>query len=112
MCHSGTSSPPVPSSTPAAAAPALGGPVSCGAVHNSAILLIDELGIPMAGASVSVTVGGVTSSTTADGSGIVCFSVPPGTNVSVQLVDMHEARAGESTTTPSGHHFLAGGTGP
>ena len=112
MCHTGTSSPAAPSSSPAAAAPVLGGPVACGGVLASAILLIDELGIPLAGASVKVTVGGVTSTTTADGSGTVCFNVPPGTSVTVEHVDMHEARPGESTTTPSGHHFLAGGTGP
>ena len=112
MCHTGTSSPPPPSSSPASSAPVLGGPVSCGGPHPSAIQLIDELGIPMAGATVNVTIRGVTTSMTADGTGTLCFSDPPGTSVTVEVVDLHETRPGESTTTPSGHHFRANGTGP
>jgi hypothetical protein len=74
--------------------------------------LIDELGRPMAGASVQVTIGGTTSTMTADGSGSICFSSPPGTNVQIELSETHEAMAGDSTTTGSGHHFRSGGTGP
>jgi hypothetical protein len=78
----------------------------------SAIQLIDELGLPMAGVTVRVTAGGVTTTATADGSGLVCLSHPPGTSVTVELADMHEGSAGESTVTSSGTHFRAGGTGP
>jgi hypothetical protein len=79
---------------------------------GSAILLIDELGVPMAGAMVKVTVGATTGTTTLDASGMVCLKAPPGTSVTVELVDSHEGSAGESTTTPSGKHFKAGGSGP
>jgi hypothetical protein len=68
--------------------------------------------LPMAGATAQVTVGGATSSMTADSSGTLCFSVPPGTSVQIQLADMHESQPGESTSTPSGHHFRTNGTGP
>ncbi len=111
MCHSGTSTSALPSSSAGSGAP-VAGPVACGAAHSSAILLIDELGLPMAGATAQVTIGGAVSSMTADGSGTLCFTVPPGTSVQVQLGDTQETQPGESTTTASGHHFLANGTGP
>jgi hypothetical protein len=112
MCHTGTRAPRRPSVSPAAAAPASGAPVSCGGPFSSAIQILDEIGLPIAGATVRVTIGGAATTTTTDGSGIICFTRPPGTSVQVQLVDMHEARPGDSTTTPSGRHFRLNGTGP
>jgi hypothetical protein len=86
--------------------------VQCGGSNASAILLIDELGLPITNTAVRVTIGGVSSNTTSDASGRVCFTQPPGTMVQVRLDDMHEAQPGESTTTSSGHHFRANGNGP
>jgi len=112
MCHCGTSRPRRPSPTPRSGAPARTPLASCGGTSASAIQIIDEIGLPIGGASVQLTIGGVTSTTTSDGNGIVCFTQPPGTSVRVQLVDMHEASAGESTRTPSGRHFRTNGPGP
>src|SRR2546425_12606374 len=102
MCSCGTSSSSPPSSSSGYSAP-VSGPVSCGGVFSSAIQFVDELGIPMSGASVNVTIGATTTTETADGSGTVCFTVPPGTSISVKLDDGHELNPGDSTTTPSGH---------
>lgn len=103
-CGSSTPAPPVPSAPPS-------GPVACGK-HGSAVQLLDELGIPLAGATVDVTINGVTSRMTADGTGTLCFADPPGTSVRVALADSHDVKAGDSTATPSGRHFRAGGDGP
>jgi hypothetical protein len=107
-----TATPSVPSGTPGAAAPAGGTTTSCSAAHQSAVQVVDELGMPIAGVTVNVTIGGTSSTPSTDSSGTLCFSFPPGTSVQVALSPMHEAHAGDSTTTPSGHHFKAGGTGP
>lgn len=111
MCQSGTSIPGRPGATPGATAPAGGSTVACGS-HASAILLIDELGRPMARAAVRVTIGGTAADMRADASGMICFSVSPGTGVQLELVEAHEAGPGESTTTSSGKHFRTSGTGP
>lgn len=111
MCNCGTKTPAVPSKTPDAGAP-LAGQGTCGSPHSSAILLIDEIGLPMASESVEVTIGATTSSMTTDASGTLCFTEPPGTSVTIKTGDAQEAKSGESTSTPSGHHFKAGGTGP
>src|ERR1700754_1816236 len=112
MCNCGTTAAGRPSTTPRPSAPAQAPVASCGAANASAIQIIDELGLPIAGASVRLTIGGGISTTSSDASGIVCFTQPPGTSVQVQLNEMHEARAGESATTPSGRHFRTMGPGP
>lgn len=75
-------------------------------------MIVDEIGIPLASTSVTVDVAGVVSSQTTDGSGVLTFCVASGTSVKVQVIDTHEGKGGESTVTPSGHHFKANGTGP
>lgn len=112
MCNCGTNQPPRPSQTQGSGASGRGGSSQCGGTSASAILLIDELGLPLVNVSVRVTIGGVSSTMTSDGSGNLCFTQPPGTMVQVQLADMHEAQPGESTTDSSGHHFRANGNGP
>jgi hypothetical protein len=107
MCSCGTKTP----VAPAVGAP-LGGPAACGGPHSSSVVLIDEIGLPMAGITVDVTIGATTSPMTTDGSGTLCFTSPPGTSVTIKTGDAQEAKAGDSTSTPSGHHFKADGTGP
>ena len=111
MCQCGTRNPQRPSQSPGAGS-STGPPNPCVGAQRSGILLIDELGIPIASTAVRLTIGGVVSNTSSDGNGYLLFTHPPGTSVTVELADMHEARAGDSTNTPSGQHFRANGTGP
>lgn len=91
----------------------VGPTASCGGPHSSEIQLIDELGLPMGGVTLQMSVGGGASSpVTTDASGKICFSSSPGTSVSLRLDDLHESQAGESIVTPSGHHFRANAGGP
>lgn len=108
MCCLGSSSPAAPV-VPGPVAPVI---IAC-LLNSSEVLVIDELGLPMANQAVTLTLadGSVhNGSTGADGK--LCLSLPPGTPVTVEIANTHEARAGDSTTTPSGQHFLANGTGP
>jgi hypothetical protein len=113
MYPGGTSNPLVPSQSPGAGSPAKGSVAACAGTKASAILLIDEIGLPMLGVTVQVTIDGVTSTMTSDATtGILCFTQPPGTKVKIELADVHEGKPGESTKTPSGQHFKANGPGP
>ena len=108
MCLPGCSR----SSPPASTSPAAPVMVACGSA-SSEVQVIDEIGLPFANQAVTVT---LPDSRTANGStladGRICLSVPPGSNVRVALAETHEAGPGDSTTTPSGHHFTTNGTGP
>jgi hypothetical protein len=86
--------------------------MTCGGPHPSEVLLVDEIGRPIASASVKLTLGGVVSTVSTNADGKICFSSPPGTSIIVELASMHEAASGDSTKTPSGQHFKASGTGP
>jgi hypothetical protein len=80
---------------------------------GSEILIVDEIGIPLASTTVTVQPSGQSPfSTTTDGTGKICLSSPPGTSVQIQVPNIHEAAPGDSTTTSSGRHFVTNGTGP
>jgi hypothetical protein len=80
---------------------------------GSEILIVDELGLPVASSAVIVRPGGGGPlNMTTDGTGKIRLNVPPGTSVEVEIADIHETAAGDSTNTASGQHFKAGGTGP
>ena len=103
MCDCGTKQNTPPAS--GGSAPAGGALVVCPG-FNSSITLLDEIGLPMKSAAVKVSIGGAAAkSMTTDSEGRICFMDPPGTAIDVTLDDTHEAGAGESTTTASGHHF-------
>ena len=86
---------------------------TCPYATGSEILIVDEIGLPLANTAVTVTPsGGAASSATTDATGKICLSLPPGTPVQVEIVNMHEANPGDSTTTGSGRHFATNGTGP
>ena len=104
MCQCGTNKP-----TPPAAGngtqPAANAITVCPGFQSS-ILVIDELGLPLQNAAVQIAIaGGALQDFVTDSQGRVCFHHPPGTAAEVKLDNTHETRAGQSTTTPSGHHF-------
>lgn len=79
----------------------------------SEILVVDELGLPIVSSTVTLILStGAVHNVTTDATGKVCLSLPPGTTGQFELANIHEAATGDSTTTPSGHHFAAGGSGP
>ena len=78
----------------------------------SGVLVIDEIGLPIANTSVTVWIGANSFSTTTDSNGEICLDLPPGTAGRIEVTDFHEAATGDSTKTSSGRHFAAGGTGP
>jgi hypothetical protein len=87
--------------------------VAACALSASEILIVDEIGLPLANVSVNVRPsGGGMFSTMTGADGRICLNLPPGTNVEVEVPETHEGRAGDSVSTPSGQHFAAGGTGP
>ena len=90
------------------------GPIAtCPANILSEIQLIDELGLPFRNQSVIIHLSsGGTLNATTNADGKVSFNLPPGTTGEVELADIHESHSGDSTTTPSGRHFAANGTGP
>jgi hypothetical protein len=80
---------------------------------TSELLFVDEIGLPLAGLAVTLRfASGAVISTTTDVDGKVGLNVAPGTTGEAELVQMHEGASGDSTSTPSGRHFAAGGTGP
>src|SRR5262245_5607216 len=88
----------------------LGAVQGCG---GSEILVIDELGLPLAGVAVTVRPSsGSPINAGTDSSGKVCLNLPPGSSVQVDVGNIHETAPGDSITTPSGTHFRSGGTGP
>ena len=104
MCQCGTKKPTLPAKkngdSPAAAA------VKVCPGFQSAILVIDEIGLPMKSTTVTVILGGgAPQDLTTDDEGRVCFHEPPGTAAVVKLAETHEAKEGQSTKTPSGQHF-------
>ena len=79
----------------------------------SAVVLMDELGRPMANVAVQVTINGATNPQNTDNHGMIVFAATPaGTAVVLRLVDTHMAQAGESTNDASGRHFRLLGDGP
>jgi len=86
---------------------------TCPYAGGSEILIVDEIGLPLANTAVTVrpSSGGTLSATT-DATGKICLSLPPGTSVQIEIANVHEATPGDSTTTSSGRHFAANGTGP
>ena len=108
MCLAGCNKSSPPSGSVASAAVATTCPTS-----SSQIQLIDEIGLPFANQAVTVTLPdgrAGNGNTLADGR--LCLSAPPGTSVRIQLANTHEGQPSESTTTPSGRHFLMNGIGP
>lgn len=104
MCNNGTKPNTHPSngggSTPG------GGPVVVCPTPDSAITLLDEIGLPFKNLSVQVSIGGAPAKAmSTDGDGKISFTKPPGTAVEVTMTDTHETRPGDSTSTPSGQHF-------
>jgi len=108
-CGSGT--PGGPAHSGDAGVPAAGGVLPC-AHAQSAIWIVDELGLPLANTSLQVMIGGATSAMTTDANGILCFTNPPGTAVQTQIANAHQTAVGDSSVTSSGHHFVANGAGP
>lgn len=117
MCGCGTSAPSAPSSSGSsassapAAAPATSPVASCPHAASE-LLVVDELGLPYRSASVTVRIGGGTFTSSTDANGKICLSLAPGTSFEIELAETHEGKAGDSTSTASGRHFSAGGTGP
>jgi hypothetical protein len=111
MSGCGSNKPGAPGAAAGSGAPAAGAVGPC-PLAQSSILIIDELGIPLANATVQVTQGGATSPGTTDANGFLCFSSPPGTALQIQVDEIHEIGPGDSTSTASGQHFSANGTGP
>jgi outer membrane protein OmpA-like peptidoglycan-associated protein len=86
------------------------GPV---AVLTSFVLIVDEIGLPVKDTTVKVRFadGRVVTFFT-DQQGRIDPVLAPGETFSVEVADIQEGRPGASTTTPSGQHFAANGTGP
>ena len=104
MCDTGTKKN-TPPANGGGAGPA-GGPVVVCPGFNSAIALLDEIGLPIKNTAVQVSIGGAAAkSMTTDGEGRICFKEPPGTAIDVTLDETHETKPGDSTKTPSGQHF-------
>ena len=80
---------------------------------QSEIVLIDELGQPLANVMIKVTSDDSTEiETDTDDDGRAVLSFAPGTACEVEIENVHEVEPGESTKTPSGQHFGAGKDGP
>lgn len=105
MCNCGCST----SATPSGGS--LGSVAACDTAA-SAIMLVDELGIPLANQAVVLHLSSGPLPTNADANGIICLNLPPGTKGKVSVDNIHEGKQGESTSTSSGQHFKAKGTGP
>jgi hypothetical protein len=92
------------------AGPADGGAAAC--PGQTSVILIDEIGLPLANTSVQVQLrGGDKQTLTTDANGMLCFN-GPATTGQVDVGNIHEATPGESTKTNSGQHFKAGQGGP
>jgi hypothetical protein len=115
-CTCGTPAPPaavVPAQFQWGAPAAPVAPVVNCAAGSSAVVLMDELGRPMANVAVQVTINGATNPQNTDNHGMIVFAATPaGTAVVLRLVDTHMAQAGESTNDASGRHFRLLGDGP
>jgi len=117
MCGCGSSTPAPPSSSSSSTSsappttPATNPVVACPHA-GSELLLVDELGLPYKSVSVTIVMGGGSHPGTTDATGKLCLSLPPGSSFDIELAETHEGGAGDSTSTGSGKHFSAGGTGP
>jgi outer membrane protein OmpA-like peptidoglycan-associated protein len=77
------------------------------------VALVDELGLPLKNAKVQIVLpDGTKEDVSTDGEGKVRPRVQPGAAFDVIVLEVHEGGAVDSLTTPSGHHFAAGGDGP
>lgn len=112
MCSCGCNSPTSPTVGPGASSTGGGSIAPCPSAQ-SAIQVIDELGIPLANCPVTFRLSsGAVHSHTTDANGFVCLNLPPNTQGQLDISNVHEVRKGNATTTPSGQHFRVNGTGP
>ena len=81
--------------------------------HASEIIIVDEIGLPLANTSVTVESSvGNTFTLTTDNLGKIFLTLPPGSSFQIEAANIHEAASGDSTKTGSGQHFATNGTGP
>lgn len=112
MCQCGSRTPATPNAAPGSLTPAVGAFIPCPGAQ-SAVLVVDEIGIPLRNTAITVRIGAAApANTSTDANGMICFSQPPGLTGQIELAETHEAGTGDSTATASGQHFRAGGTGP
>jgi hypothetical protein len=77
------------------------------------VVLVDEIGLPLRNAAVRLLLpNGRREEARTDDQGAIRPRVPPGSSFDVVVLDVHEAGAQDSLTTPSGRHFEAGGVAP
>ncbi len=77
------------------------------------VFLVDELGMPLRNAAVQLILpGGAQENVSTDDEGKIRPRVAPGSSFDVVVQDVHEGGAQDSLSTPSGHHFAAGGVAP
>lgn len=77
------------------------------------IVLLDELGCPLAGRRIRVLVPEHEAiAVVSDEDGKIRVRVPPACHFELVIEGVHEGAPGDSLTTASGHHFAAGGDGP
>ncbi len=87
--------------------------IDINAAPEVVVFLVDELGLPLRNAAVRLLLpGGAKEEAQTDEHGTVRPRVAPGTAFDVVVLDVHEGGAQDSLTTPSGHHFAAGGVAP
>jgi len=74
------------------------------------VVLVDEIGLPLRNAAVRLLLpNGRREEARTDDHGSIRPRVAPGSSFDVVVLDVHEAGAHDSLTTPSGTHFEAGG---
>ena len=77
------------------------------------VFLVDELGLPLRNAAVQLLLpNGTKENVSTDDGGKIRPRVASGASFDVVVLDVHEGGAQDSLTTPSGHHFAAGGVAP
>lgn len=78
-----------------------------------AVLIVDEIGLPLRNVPVELVLpDGTREKVSTDADGRVRARVAPGASFDIIVPDAHEGGPLDSLTTPSGHHFEAGGTAP
>src|SRR4051812_43293620 len=77
------------------------------------LLIVDELGLPLANAKVRIVLAdGTTENAVTAADGTVRPRVGEGDTFDVLIPDAHEGGVGDALETPSGKHFTTGGDGP
>jgi hypothetical protein len=88
-------------------------PCEAPAQIGPSILFVDEIGLPVKNSPVKLRLAdGQQLVLTTDNEGKVYPGLAAGTRFHAELPNIHEASSGQSTRTPSGQHFSAGGSGP